>query len=200
MSSPWGAVAPADAGTAAGLAARLGSYCWAEQQLFALLGGWVADIGEPDVELAMAEHADHAGWRAERWYEALPAAAPGRDALVQGPDAVASALDEVRTAGSLGTATRLAVAHRVLLPRMAAALRAHLDWSSPVAEAPVARLLRLCLGDVTTDWVHGERLLQALGGPGAAGPEADRLESALAAAGGLLGPGSVGDRVGGGGA
>ncbi len=86
--------------------------------------------------------------------------------------------------------------HRVLLARMAAALRAHLDWSPAVSEPAVGRVLAIALDDVLADWVAGERLLQPL----AAGPdELDRarvaqaaVEVPLAAAGGLLGPGSTG--------
>jgi hypothetical protein len=207
--SPWGAVAPAGTDTALGLARRLGAYCWAEQRVFALLGGWAVEVDEPDVTLALAEHASHAAWRAQRWHELLPTAPPGPDALVDGPSAVAEALERVppmAEAGSDGssfdTIGRLAVAYRVLFPHLAAAMRAHLDWSSPVAEPEVGRILRLCLDDLLADWVAGERLLQAR----AHGPtEIERvhsvagwLEQRIAAAGGILGPGTTGLRPAGG--
>ena len=191
--SPWGAVAPEGADTAGGLAERLGGYCWAEQQLFGLLGGWAPLVAEPDVKLALAEQGDHAAWRAQRWYEVLPTAPPGPDALVTGPDGVAAAIDGLRAA-ELSTPARLVVSHRVLLPALAAAVRAHLDWSSSVGEAPVGRVLRICLDDLLADWVSGERLLQALGGPSGAVREAESLEQAVLDAGGLIGPGSVGRR------
>ena len=203
--SPWGAVAPEGAATALGLAARLGAYCWAEQRLFALLGGWVTEIPEPDVKLAVAEHADHAAWRAQRWYELLPTAPPGADALVVAPPGVAVAVDGAAAlaAGPDRTLEKLAVAYRVLLPRLAGALRAHLDWSPAVSEPAVGRVLAIALDDVTVDWAAGERLVQALaGGSEALGRVAAAQaggEAPMAAAGGLLGPGSTGQRPSGGG-
>ncbi len=154
-------MAPADATTAVGLAARLGAYCRVEQQLFAVLGRWVVEIPEPDVKLALAEHADHAAWRARRWYELLPTAPPGADALVVVPPEADAA---VATAAALAdgpdrTLEKLAVAGRVLLPRLAAALHAHLDWTSPLTEPAVGRVLALC----------ARRCRRGLGRPGAPG-------------------------------
>jgi hypothetical protein len=205
LGRPWGAIAPEGATTALGLAARLGAYCWAEQRLFALLGGWITEIPEPDVKLAVAEHADHAAWRAQRWYELLPTAPPGADALVVAPPGVAAALDAVAglAAGPDRTPEKLAVAYRVLFPRLAAALRAHLDWSPVVAEPAVGRIAALALDDVGADWAAGERLVQALvGDAGTLGRVAAAQaagEAPLAAAGGLVGPGSTGERPSGGG-
>lgn len=201
---PWGAVAPDGADTALGLAARLGACCWAEQQLFALLGGWAAEIGEPDVKLAVAEHADHAAWRAQRWYELLPTAPPGADTLVAAPTGVAPALTAAAqvTAGPERTVEKLAVAHRVLVPALVAALRAHADWSSPVTEAAVGRVLAIALDDLLADWSAGERLLRAVvtddPEPASALERARNAQAAvevpLLAAGGLLGAGSTGRR------
>ena len=200
----WAARPPPGATTAQGLAARLGAYCWAEQQLFSLLGGWVSDVAETDVKLVLAEHSDHAGWRAERWYELLPTAAPGADALVVAPPGVAEALSEIPTVidGPGRTVERLSVAYRVLLPRLATALRAHLDWAPPVSEAAVRRVLEISLADVMSDWVVGERVAQALAvenmAMGRVGSVQQWLEQRLGGAGGLLGPGSVGRRAVGG--
>jgi len=200
LGRPWGAIAPEGADTALGLAARLGAYCWAEQQVFSLLGGWVPEIPEPDAKLLVAEHADHAGWRAQRWFELLPTAPPGADVLVVGPGAVVEALarlDEVAD-GTPPTVVRLAAAYRVLLPRLAGSLRAHLDWSPVVAEPAVGRLLRIALDDVTADWVDGERLVQALLVDAEASALAQSttawLDREISLVGGLIGPGSAGRR------
>ena len=192
--------------TAVGLAARLGAYCWAEQQLFALLGGWIAEIPEPDVKLAVAEHADHAAWRAQRWYELLPGAPPGPDALVVAPAGVdARRWPTARqvASGPDRTVEKLAVAYRVLLPRLAAALRAHLDWAARGVRArgpPPAGALRSTISR-PTGWPgsgscrRSRSTTEALGRL-AAGPSS--VERALAAAGGIVGPTSVGlRRVGG---
>jgi hypothetical protein len=187
-----------------GLAGRLGAYCWAEQQLFGLLGGWVPDIAEPDVKAAVAEHAEHAAWRALRWHELLPTAPPGADALVVAPEGLSAALDPARAAaaGPERTVEKLVVAHRVLLPRLAAALRAHRDWSPAVSEPAVGRMLGIALDDLCADWVGGERLLQAMTVEPATLARALRAqaeaEAPIASAGGLVGPGSVGRRPGGG--
>jgi hypothetical protein len=202
---PWGAVPPAGATTTAAVAARIGAYCWVEQQLFSVLGGWVPEVPELDVKLALAEHADHAAWRAQRWYEVLPAAAPGPDALVAAPaglDELASRI-AVAADGPARTIEKLAVTYRVLLPRQAAALEAHRDWSAGVEGSSVPRLLALAADDIAGDWVAGERLLQTLVGE----PEAlDRclvaqsaIEGLVAPAGGLAGALSAGDRSLGGG-
>lgn len=197
---PWGAVAPDGADTALGLAARLGAYCWAEQLVFGLLGGWVTEIPEPDAKLMVADHADHAAWRAQRWYELLPTAPPGADVLVTGPGEIVAALARLGEVadGPLPTPVRLSAAYRVVLPRLAGALRAHLDWSMAVSEPAVGRILRIALDDVTADWVDGERLLQGLVTSSEVSARArtvpDWLDQQITAVGGLIGPGSAGRR------
>jgi hypothetical protein len=202
----WAAVPPADALTAAGLAVRLGHYCWAEQQLFSLLGGWVVGTDAHDAKALLLELAEHAAWRAQRWYELLPTAPPGADALVAAPEGavplaelVDGALDgpggERRDAGP---ATRFACAARVLLPRLLAAYTAHLDWSDHVRDAAVRRVLAVALDDLSNDLRHAERLTQAMleGGLDVSSVTAATaaVEQALVARGGLLGPSSVGRR------
>ncbi len=197
---PWAARAPQGATTALAAAARLGAYCWVEQQLFSLLGGWVTDVPEAEVKLVVAELAEHAGWRARRWHELLPTAPPGPDALVAAAEGVAAAVGAAATVagGPDRTLEKLAVAHRVLLPRLAAALRAHLDWAPAVSEPATRRVLGIALDDVTADWLLGERVLQSV----ATDPQAlarvaaaqAAVEGPIAAAGGIVGPASTGRR------
>ena len=195
----WAALAPEGAASAAGAAARLGAYCWFEQQLFALLGGWVSEIAEADAKVLVAEHAEHAAWRAQRWFELLPTAPPGPDALVVAPPGVADAVDlAVELAdGADRTAAKLCLAHQVLLPALLVAYTAHAGWASTTAEASTVRLLGLARPDLASDQAEGLRLLAALADPPAAtaGPR-QALEEALAAAGGAVGPGSAGRRPG----
>ncbi|HEY6531869.1 MAG TPA: hypothetical protein VIY72_06175 [Acidimicrobiales bacterium] len=188
------------------MAGRLGAYCWTEQLLFGLLGGWVPEVPEIDVKLALAEHADHAAWRAQRWYELLPTAAPGPDALVAAPDGLEDLKARIAAVadGPDRTVEKLTVTYRILLPRLAAALDAHRSWAATVSGPAVLRLLGVAASDLATDWVAGERLLQTL----VSGlPELERchvaqavLEAPVAAAGGLVGALSAGDRPLGGGA
>ena len=196
----WAAVAPDGALDAARVAARIGAYCWVEQQLFSLFGGWVVDIAEPDAKALVAEHAEHAGWRAQRWFELLPTAAPGADALVVAPSGMADAL--VRAAdegnGSERTVEKLAIAHRALGARLLAAYTAHLDWAPSVSEAAIRRTLAIAGADLAADGRHGERLLQALtvapGDRARARLAAAAVDEAVASAGGVVGNGTVGDR------
>jgi hypothetical protein len=193
----WAAVAPPDARGSAGAARRLGAYCWVEQQLFAVLGGWVPAIAEPDAKVLVAEHAEHAAWRAQRWFELLPTAPPGADALVVAPGGVEEVVACVLELGvHAGPATtKLCLAHQVLMPALLVAYTAHAGWASTTAEASTVRLLDIVGRDLGADVAEGQRLLAAIGGAPAttAGPR-QQLEDLLAAAGGAVGPGSAGLR------
>jgi hypothetical protein len=196
----WAALPPPGATTAQGLARRLGAYCWAEQQLFALLGGWVVEVGEPDAKLVVAEHAEHAAWRAQRWFELLPTAAPGADALVvppAGAEGAWAAAHDVAD-GNDRTAEKLAVVHRALVPALLGAYTGHLDWASSVAEAGVRRALTVAWRDLTTDLTTGERLLQAVAADGGVRARvraaAATVDDLVATAGGVIGAHSVGLR------
>jgi len=196
----WAALPPEGATTAQGSARRLGAYCWAEQQLFALLGGWVAEIDELDAKLIVADHAEHAAWRAQRWYELLPTAPPGADVLVAAPAGGGQAWSSARAqAGGAGrSAEKLAVVHRALLPALLGAYTAHLDWASSVSEAVVRRTLTMVWRDLVADLTQGERLLQALAADGGARTRArlaaSAVEDTLVAVGGMIGTDSVGRR------
>jgi hypothetical protein len=142
-------------------ARRAGAARWLDGRLFEILGGWVASVAEPEVKIALAAHSSHHGWHATLWDERLPtlhdvdpaswiAPAPGVEAAVE------------RIAAATATVERLVGVHRVLLPRLAAAHAQHLDVSSPVADGPTIRTLRLVLQDELDDQREGERLLQAL--------------------------------------
>jgi hypothetical protein len=193
----WAALAPEGAAGAAGAAARLGAYCWFEQQLFALLGGWVPDIGEADAKVLVAEHAEHAAWRAQRWFELLPTAPPGPDALVVAPPGVADAIELAMdlAGGPDRTAAKLCLAHQVLLSGLQVAYTAHAGWASTTAEASTVRLLAIAGPDLAADQAEGLRLLAGLGDPPASTAVLRQaLEDVLAAAGGAVGPGSAGLR------
>lgn len=198
--SSWAAVAPDGALTARATVARIGHYCWLESQIFGLLGGWVTQIPEVDAKALVAEQAEHSGWRAQRWFEMLPTMTPGSETGVVPPEGGVAILE---LAASLGdgvdrTLEKFAVTHRVLVPRLVAACVAHLDWAPAVAEASTRRLLTIVLTDLVGDLVHGERLLQAVTTGQVerrrVAAAADALDEVLTTMGGLLGPGSVGER------
>jgi hypothetical protein len=70
---------------------------------------------------------------------------------------------------------RLAVAYRVLLPRLVVAYGRHAGLTTPVADGPVIRTLGHVRPDLLADWAEGEGVLQDLLGT-------DELVEAAAAA------------------
>lgn len=193
----WAAIAPDGGLSSREALARLGHYVWVESQIFGLLGGWAAQVPELDAKALVAEQAEHAGWRAQRWFELLPATE------LEGVLPPYGGETAFGLAASLGdgvdrTLEKLAVTHRVLVPRLVGAYTAHLDWAPVVAEGSTRRLLAIALADVLGDLAHGERLLQAAAGGslerGRVSAAVDALDDAVTTVGGLLGPGSVGVR------
>ena len=152
-------------------ATRCGGHCWIERRLFEVLGAWGAAAGAPRVVILLDRHSQHAAWRAGQWWERLPVRAGlVRESLVQPPPGWGKALGPAGShlAAPDGDAALLAVAHRVLLPRVVARYRAHADEAGPVADGPVLRTLGHVMADGRGDWEEGEVVLQAL----AAGAEA----------------------------
>ncbi|MGH9087076.1 MAG: NAD+ synthase [Acidimicrobiales bacterium] len=168
-------------------AALIGAYRWVEEQLFAVTGRWSVEAamtpaGQVHLFEASRQHACHA----ELWAARLPlVAAVDHGALtrplgsVLGP--LLAALD-----GEADAVGRLAGLHRVVLAKLAATYRRHLARVVPVADRPVARVLRLALSDLDGEQAAGATVLgPLLAGEGgdAAGAVAERLEPLLAPAG-----------------
>jgi hypothetical protein len=167
------------------LGAALGADVWWLEQLFALAGGWVADTREAAVRIHLAELSRVAGDHALALRGLLPRPAPVDPAAwVAPPSAEAEAL-ATRLGDEADPAARLAVLHRVLLPRLLGA------WAAPVGPSGVgsARAVRHARVDLAELRDQGEGLLHALlvDGPtvGVAHDAARRLEEALVGAGGL---------------
>lgn len=179
-------------------ARQLGHYRWIEMRLFEVLGGWATDVPETDVKLLLAEQAHHHAWHAELFGDRLPGL-PDRtvDDLTVAPTAeLAGFVEALERPDS--TLERLVGVFRVLVPHKIAAYSAHLERSSSVADAPVVRALELSRRDEVEDWQEGERLIQGLlDSAGAVRRAADHqaeLETALVAAGGIAGPGTLDGR------
>lgn len=128
---------------------RMATYCRVEQLSFSLLGGWVAGVETPAAKLALLAAADHCAWRSRRWFEMLPTAPPGPDAYLTPTTIESDAFDGV--ADLDGAGARLSLAFEELLPALRAAMRLHLDRTTEVADAPVRRLLRIAITDVSDD-------------------------------------------------
>lgn len=169
-------------------ARTLGAYVWLERALFEVVGGFAATDEVPAAVLVFDAWAGACGEHAELFAEQLPRL-PGWEpaAVAVAPNASSSrVLDELRSTS--GTLPRLVGLVRVVLPRLVAGYRAHLKLTVPVADANLARVLRLVVSDHTDALASGALLLGRLGATDAAALEAglnrfDPLDGALASAG-----------------
>jgi hypothetical protein len=181
-------------------ARRVGNYKWIEMRLFEALGGWVATVPELDVKLVLGRHCYHHAWHAELWNKRLPELREmNTERLTEPPnDAMVSFVDAVREpeAPEL-TIEKLVGVYRVLIPRKIAAYTFHLNATSRITDAPTMRSLKFILQDEFEDWREGEMLLQSLiESPGDVERAAARqreLEQLIVSAGGITGPGTIGN-------
>ena len=176
-----------DPSTTRGLAARIGGYCWIEQQLFGLFGGWVRSTDDPESKLLVAAIGEHAGWRARRWFESLPTAPPGPDQLVL-PPVGAEAIFAAAARGGQDPerpGDRLLLAVAVLLPALVEAMETDLALIADLAAAPIRRLLEIACFDIARDRAI---LGSATSGIGPTGPEFGTVSAAITANGGFFGP------------
>jgi hypothetical protein len=181
-------------------ALRVGHYAWIEMRLFEALGGWVATVPELDVKTTLGRHCYHHAWHAELWHKRLPELREMRpERLIRAPNAALEAFVAALTEPEAPDVTieKLVGVYRVLLPRKIAAYTYHLAATSRITDAPTIRSLGFILDDETTDWREGEMLLQALIQTGDEVARAARrqseLEGLMVQAGGIAGPGSLGE-------
>jgi hypothetical protein len=183
-------------------ARRVGNYKWVEMRLFEVLGGWVATVPELDVKMRLGTHCYKHAWHADLWHKRLPElremsperlTVPANDELVAFIDAMTEP-----EAPDL-TIEKLTGVYRVLIPRKIAAYTYHLNGTSPITDAPTIRWLRFILIDEVDDQRDAELLLQSMLRTPAdverAANHQRRLEELMVAAGGIAGPGSIGDGV-----
>ena len=181
-------------------AERVGHYKWIEMRLFEVLGGWVATVPEIDVKLRLGTHCYHHAWHSELWHKRLPElremnpenlTLPPNDELVTFVDALTEP-----EAPEL-TIEKLVGVYRVLIPHKIAAYTYHRNNTSRITDAPTIRSLDFALADELDDWRDGEMLIQSLiETDEEVQRAADRmahLEKLLLAAGGIAGPGTIGD-------
>jgi hypothetical protein len=181
-------------------ARRVGNYKWIEMRLFEALGGWVATVPELDIKLRLGTHCYKHAWHAELWHKRLPELRemnPERLTL-PGNDQVAAFMEALTepTAAEL-TIEKLVGVYRVLIPHKIAAYTYHLNNTSTVTDAPTIRSLKMALDDEFEDWRDGEMLIQTLllnaDDVARAAAWQTKLESMLVAAGGICGPGTIGN-------
>ncbi|MDQ2648973.1 MAG: hypothetical protein M3Z03_05415 [Actinomycetota bacterium] len=181
-------------------ARRVGHYKWIEMRLFEVLGGWVATVPELDVKLRLGTHCYHHAWHAELFHKRLPElremnpdrlTVPPNDELVAFVDAL------TEPEGPDLTIEKLVGAYRVLIPAKIAAYTYHRNNTSSITDAPTIRSLGFILQDEMDDWRDGEMMLQSLIETDAelqrAVDHQAKLQKLLLAAGGIAGPGTIGD-------
>jgi hypothetical protein len=184
-------------------ARRVGHYKWIEMRLFEVLGGWVATVPEVDVKVMLGRHCYHHAWHAELWHKRLPELRemnPERLCRAPNPDLEAFVAALTEPEAHEFTIEKLVGVYRVLLPRKIGAYTYHLNGTSKITDAPTIRSLGFILDDELTDWREGEMMLQAL----IAGDEdveraarrQAELETLINRAGGIAGPGSLGEDTG----
>jgi len=184
-------------------ARRVGNYKWLEMRLFEALGGWVATVPELDVKLVLGRQCYHHAWHAELWNKRLPELREmNTERLTEPPnEEMVKFVDAVRDpeAPEL-TIEKLVGVYRVLIPRKIAAYTFHMNATSRITDAPTIRSLRFVLQDEMEDWREGEMLLQSLIQTPEEVKRASRrqqaLEDLIRSAGGITGPGTLGNPEG----
>ncbi len=180
-------------------AIRVGNYKWIEMQLFELMGAWVATVPELDIKFRLGTHCYHHAFHSELWHKRLPEFREmSPDRLTNPPnqemERFMEALVEPEAADQ--TIEKLVGLYRVFLPHLIAAYTYHRNNTSQMTDAPTIRCLNFCLQDDMEEWREGEMLIQSLietdEDVGRAAAHQAKLSSLMVAAGGALGPGSIG--------
>lgn len=181
-------------------AKRVGHYKWIETKLFEALGGWVATIPELDIKLRLGTHCYHHAWHAELLNKRLPELRemkPERLTLPPNDEMVAFVAALTEPEAPELTLEKLVGVYRVLIPHKIAAYTYHRNNTSRITDAPTIRMLDFILQDEFADWCDGEMLIQFLIESDAdverAASRQAELEKLMVAAGGIAGPGTVGD-------
>jgi hypothetical protein len=176
--------------TAVQTAQVVGGLHWVSARLFEVLGLWAGEVDRPDIAVSLATSSRHLGWHAADLADLMPDSVLLEDDAVSAPHdpGVAAAIDAIQAIPD--SIERLAVAHRVLLPRIAARCVAVDRASGPHSGAALSRVIAFLLADLRRDRDDGEALLGRLlsdidAGEGANGRVLE-AESRLVTVGGLL--------------
>ena len=181
-------------------ARRIGHYKWIETKLFEAMGGWVATVPELDVKMRLGTHCYHHAWHADLFNKRLPELRemkPERLSVAPNDDMVAFVEAMTEPEAPELTIEKLVGVYRVLIPHKIAAYTYHRNGTSEITDMPTVRILEFILQDEFNDWREGEMLIQSMIETDeeverAAAHQA-RLEKLMLAAGGIAGPGTIGD-------
>jgi len=198
--APWDRRELPGAFTVEETARRAGHYKWIEMKLFEALGGWIATVPELDVKLRLGTHCYHHAWHSELWHKRLPELREMNPERLTGPpnDELVTFVEAMTESEAPElTIEKLVGVYRVLIPHKIAAYTYHLNNTSTITDAPTIRSLKFALQDELDDWRDGEMLIQSLLSTSAevqrAADHQGRLEGLMVAAGGIAGPGSIGE-------
>lgn len=159
--------------------AVVGTLCRAEQLVFALLGDGAVRFASPAGSASAAAVADHAGWRARRWYELLPPVDPDHHLRPTEADRRMAAVARAQISDMFS----LLVVGRDLLDRIARSVATVAGRAVTPADAPLARLARLAADDLVVDLAEldGTLVRMGAGADPATGPVVERVRDALVA-------------------
>ena len=133
---------------------------WASSSVFDVIGSWAGESDNRAVAISMATTSRHLSWRVADLRELIPEP-DGDDAdepSIQLHPRVAAALDAIRAIP--GTAERLGITHRVLLPRLAIeCVVMERGTKADEDPDPVVVIAGALLGDLRRDRDDGEVLL-----------------------------------------
>ena len=205
-SKPRAAFAPWDRREIPGIfgvdesAKRVGHYKWIEMKTFEVMGGWIATVPELDVKMRLGAHCYHHAWHAELWHKRLPELREmNQDRLTEPPNDELVAFVDAMTEPEAPETTieKLVGVYRVLIPAKIAAYTYHRNNTSTITDAPTIRSLEFALADEFEDRRDGEMILQSLIETPEeierAAAHQVKLQKLMLAAGGITGPGSIGD-------
>lgn len=177
---------------------RIVSYRWAQQQISAALGGWVATIPELDVKAMLGPHCYQHAWHADLWRQRLPELKEADENRAEPANDAFAAFMAKLTSPDDGDQTieKLVGVYRVVVPHLLATYTFHRHVTSDIVDAPTVRLLGFMLQDLHQQLAEGEMMIQDLARSAdlrrRAGDWHTELDVLLAESGGVAGPTTLG--------
>ena len=140
----------------------VGGLHWVSARQFEILGLWAAEADRPDIAVSLATASRHMGWHSGDLEKLLPDSVLLEEDARSRPNTpeVDAELDAIRAIP--GSIERLAVAHRVLLARVAARCVSVARIAAPHSDMPLARVMGFMLEGLRRDRDEGEALLTYL--------------------------------------
>ncbi|MFZ6003219.1 MAG: hypothetical protein ACOYXM_04730 [Actinomycetota bacterium] len=179
---------------------RIVHYKFAEQQLSAALGGWVATIPELDVKAMLGTHCYQHAWHADLWRLRLPELRETREDRAEPANPEFEAfMTELTSPGEPDeTIEKLVGIYRVLVPHLLATYSFHQRVTSDIVDAPTVRILKFMIDDDVEQLITGEMMIQDLARAPElrerAGKWQTHLDVMLARSGGVAGERTLGGR------